>query len=362
MAEYNKKYLWNFSRMTFNRLIYILKGIKEFIADISNIHSFRKYPVTFFVKEKFQKLTNDYDVTMEDLHFTIIISKEQRKIEFEAMKEDIDEMANYFNVNKIDSKDLTSPEQGKSDESDNKRCKHNEILSKLSECSGICNGLIFLQYTGILHHDLKCENILIIENFKSKIHNFELACYSDGNTISLPIDLESEKTIIPWLASEKLYNSQYTTQCEIFSFGMLLWELTFEKIPYEAWKQNPQEHISFMKLSKMLEELCNSIYMSDNNSLSNKSLNLDGSKEMLDILELLDENIYPIIIKQAISLEEGIQAFKIKNIKRHEYSSKIWKDRYLLWEGYLDIIKEQYLKKAAIEGNSTAQFNLSDIS
>jgi hypothetical protein len=350
----------------FNRLTYILKEIKEFAADITNIHGFRKYTKAHLVKEKFQKLTSDYDVIMKDLHFTMAVANEdQKKIDEAALQEDLDEMSKYLvkirndilenndnihdmvkhminhlddeklplhNVNRIQSKDLISPLQEKSDDkrgkstnlvirkiykglevackfmSNNEEMKicsktqrHFNILMKLSECKHIlrfygismienknvtvfewaelgtlrqlylkkhilwhykvrialeiCRGLIFLQCADILHHDLKCENILITENLEPKIYNFELARYSDGITTSLPIDLNSEEArdIVPWLAPEKLIDSQYTTQreipqykfqpeipryttqCEIFSFGMLLWELAFEKIPYQGW-------------------------------------------------------------------------------------------------------------------------------
>ena len=99
----------------------------------------------------------------------------------------------------------------------------------------ICRGLIFLQYADILHHDLKCENILITDSLEPKIYNFELARYTSGHTTSLN-DLMT-KNVAPWLAPEKLayFKARYTTQCEIFSFGMLLWELAFEKIPYQGW-------------------------------------------------------------------------------------------------------------------------------
>ncbi|CAB4417625.1 unnamed protein product [Rhizophagus irregularis] len=63
----------------FNRLIYILKEIKEFAADITNIPGFRKYTKAYSVKEKFQKLTNDYDVIMKDLQFTMTITNEDQK-------------------------------------------------------------------------------------------------------------------------------------------------------------------------------------------------------------------------------------------------------------------------------------------
>ncbi|RHZ46765.1 hypothetical protein Glove_606g77 [Diversispora epigaea] len=50
--------------------------------------------------------------------------------------------------------------------------------------------------------------------------------------------------IIRWMAPEKLRDSTYSTDStinhvpytfEVFSFGMKLWELVFEKIPYEKW-------------------------------------------------------------------------------------------------------------------------------
>src|SRR6266496_4769643 len=91
----------------------------------------------------------------------------------------------------------------------------------------ICRGLIYLQHVHILHYDLKCENILMTENLEPKIYSFELARPFDGISNSISMDPEKVKDILPWLAPEKLNNSRYTTQCEIFSFGMLLWELTF---------------------------------------------------------------------------------------------------------------------------------------
>jgi hypothetical protein len=139
-----------------------------------------------------------------------------------------------------------------------------------------------------------------------------------------------------------------------------------------AWKQEPQERISFMKLLDMLEELYNSIRMPDNNlsgKLSDK-FDLNRSKETSDAdLELSDKIISPI--KPVISIEDGIKAFKNKNHKKawecfnfhaenNNIEAKYWKGRYL-WEGYLDDIQEReeegkkLLKEAADEGNPDAQ-------
>jgi len=65
----------------------------------------------------------------------------------------------------------------------------------------------------------------------AKLANFEIARGSDAVTTSIKSQLER----IRWLAPEKLKDLEYRYdhKCEIFSFGMLLWELAFEKKPYK---------------------------------------------------------------------------------------------------------------------------------
>ncbi|CAB4373871.1 unnamed protein product [Rhizophagus irregularis] len=501
----------------FCKFIYVLEKIKEYAKDISKIHVFRKYAKANSVKEKFIKLTEEYDNIMKDLHFTMAIdSEERRKSDEEALSEDLAEfdkflramglmgekvdndIVNYITkhladitfhaANKIDSKELTLPARGKSDDKRGKgpnfivrrilngqevACKltstteeemktntsvqeYLECLMKLSECNHIlrfcgvskiddinalvfewahygtlkelyekkdiqwhykvqialkiCRGLIFLQKAEILHHDLRCENILMTESLEPKIYNFHLEDYSTDTTLSN----EVINDIVRWLAPEKLinYKSKYTTQCEIFSFGVLLWELAFEKIPYrslkvdeikdfvikggrevikfgnstpeisklqedykkiinDTWKNNPQERISFLKALNMLEELYNSVsHMFDENMpalLDENTLDLDGSKANDDLV-LPDENVSPIIPK--FSLNEGILAYREgdhqKAWKCFEYHAengntvaKYWKGRYL-WEGIHDGIKgreegKELLKIAADEGDPDAQ-------
>ncbi|RIA89121.1 kinase-like domain-containing protein, partial [Glomus cerebriforme] len=114
---------------------------------------------------------------------------------------------------------------------------------KISIARDICRGLAFLHSVNILHHDLRCENILITENMQPKISNFGLA--REFNAATHPI--ENFVDIIHWLAPEKLeYINRYTIQCEIFSFGMLLWELGFQQKPYEN-----------KSLTKILEHVLN---------------------------------------------------------------------------------------------------------
>jgi serine/threonine protein kinase len=80
----------------------------------------------------------------------------------------------------------------------------------------------------ILHHDVRCENVLITENMQPKICNFKFSREFNAATILID-DLND---IIHWLAPEKLSHiptekdpkkvnkkqdeASYTIQCDIF--------------------------------------------------------------------------------------------------------------------------------------------------
>ncbi|KAF0449009.1 kinase-like protein [Gigaspora margarita] len=96
----------------------------------------------------------------------------------------------------------------------------------------ICQGLIYLHHIDIFHCDIRCENIMMTFYMEPKIANFHRAKHASG--IKLNNDDYISNNIINWVAPEVMQkNSLYTQECEVFSFAMLLWELGFQKIPYE---------------------------------------------------------------------------------------------------------------------------------
>nr|CAG8573675.1 4112_t:CDS:2 [Entrophospora candida] len=95
----------------------------------------------------------------------------------------------------------------------------------------IARGLTFLHAVSILHHDIRSENILITNHCQAKIANFTLSRGFDDATKNITPTIDN----VRWMAPEKLKNknSPYTAKCEIYSFGMLLWEIAEEKIPFQ---------------------------------------------------------------------------------------------------------------------------------
>jgi serine/threonine protein kinase len=82
-----------------------------------------------------------------------------------------------------------------------------------------------------LHHDIRAENILITLNKTAKLTSHSL------NTIKLRQDqnLEQARHYAPELLRRNS-NIKYSFKCEIYSFGILLWEIAEEKTPYENCK------------------------------------------------------------------------------------------------------------------------------
>jgi tRNA A-37 threonylcarbamoyl transferase component Bud32 len=87
----------------------------------------------------------------------------------------------------------------------------------------------YLHSRKILHCDLKSSNILLDENFKVKIGDFGLS-----KLVSLLNESENKGRIgTPhWMAPEVMNKGTYLEASDVFSYGMILWEIISGEIPY----------------------------------------------------------------------------------------------------------------------------------
>ncbi|KAG1346582.1 dual specificity protein kinase splB [Cocos nucifera] len=92
----------------------------------------------------------------------------------------------------------------------------------------IARGMEFIHSQGVIHCDLKPENILFDQDFCVKIADFGIACeeaYCDA--------LAEDPGTYRWMAPEMIRHKAYGRKVDVYSFGLLLWEMVTGTVPYE---------------------------------------------------------------------------------------------------------------------------------
>mmetsp|Transcript_4623 Transcript_4623/g.8855 ORF Transcript_4623/g.8855 Transcript_4623/m.8855 type:complete len:762 (+) Transcript_4623:30-2315(+) len=107
----------------------------------------------------------------------------------------------------------------------------------LSIATDIARGMTYLhamEPTPILHRDLKSLNILVDQNWKAKIADFGMTRFAEEGTMTQcgsPL----------WMAPEMIKNEPYTDKADVYSFGIVLWELYTRQIPYRGTGLSPTQ-------------------------------------------------------------------------------------------------------------------------
>ncbi|RWS29228.1 tyrosine kinase receptor Cad96Ca-like protein [Leptotrombidium deliense] len=111
-----------------------------------------------------------------------------------------------------------------------------DLLSFAHSCA---KGMEFISSYGIIHRDIAARNILVDKNKNCKVADFGLArCIRDKDD-----DVYEQKTKgampVRWMAPESLTVSVFTTKSDVWSFGILLWEIvTLGSTPYPGLGAN----------------------------------------------------------------------------------------------------------------------------
>ncbi|XP_057860155.1 serine/threonine-protein kinase CTR1 isoform X2 [Cryptomeria japonica] len=96
----------------------------------------------------------------------------------------------------------------------------------------ICRGMMCIQRMNIVHRDLKSANCLVDKHWRVKICDFGLSRIMTNAPIK---DLNAAGTP-EWMAPELLRNEPFTEKCDVFSFGVIMWELCTLKRPWDSVK------------------------------------------------------------------------------------------------------------------------------
>ncbi|XP_076992915.1 tyrosine-protein kinase Tec isoform X2 [Tamandua tetradactyla] len=101
----------------------------------------------------------------------------------------------------------------------------------LSMCQDVCEGMEYLERNSFIHRDLAARNCLVNEAGVVKVSDFGMARYvlDDQYTSS-----SGAKFPVKWCPPEVFNYSRFSSKSDVWSFGVLMWEVFTEgRMPFE---------------------------------------------------------------------------------------------------------------------------------
>lgn len=109
-------------------------------------------------------------------------------------------------------------------------------LSNSQKCSilfDIAKAILYLhsQFPPVIHRDIKSDNIFIKKEGTAKLGDFGISKFEE---IALEAEYRTETVgTLQYMAPESMHSSSYSTASDIYSFGVVGWELLAEEPPFQ---------------------------------------------------------------------------------------------------------------------------------
>ncbi|KAL5557456.1 hypothetical protein UlMin_039692 [Ulmus minor] len=164
-----------------------------------------------------------------------------------------------------------------------------KLPSLLKVALDISKGVNYLHQNNIIHRDLKTANLLMDENAVVKVADFGVARVQAQSGV-----MTAETGTYRWMAPEVIEHKPYDHKADVFSFGIVLWELLTGQLPYSlltplqaavgvvqkglrptipknthpqlaellerCWQQDPNQRPNFSEIIEILQQIANEVH------------------------------------------------------------------------------------------------------
>jgi len=119
--------------------------------------------------------------------------------------------------------------------------------------------LAFIHGQGVIHSDLTTNNVLLVkdsspEGFSCKLSDFGIAQTLPGDEDYITTEAHGTVTHMP---PELLMDCKLSTACDVYSFGMILWELYHSQRPFDGMLHAQViAHVALKNVRPDIEEDC----------------------------------------------------------------------------------------------------------
>ncbi len=128
----------------------------------------------------------------------------------------------------------TSPEQARAKNSPGWRLYHS-WTTRLAIAQQVAAALAWMHSQRVIHRDMKSSNCLIRHDWAAKVADFNLSRVFGAGSLGL-VQHSGAITSPEWAAPERLSGQSYGPPSDVFSFGVVLYELCTLRVP---WDQPP---------------------------------------------------------------------------------------------------------------------------
>jgi len=102
-----------------------------------------------------------------------------------------------------------------------------DLPKRIDMAIDIATGVQFLHSRNIIHRDLKSSNLLVDADFHVVLSDFGVS-----RVVSREKTMTTDIGTPEWMAPEVLDGRRYSEKADVYSFGIILWELITRELPF----------------------------------------------------------------------------------------------------------------------------------